>query len=382
MDCPYYEQLQYLGDTRIQALVSLYNSGDDRLMKSMLTHIDHSRQPEGITLSRYPTVNPQIIPTFTMWYIGMLHDYMMYGADREFILNKLPAERQIMNYFKGFQDTDGSLKNLPNWTYADWAMGPGWRRGMGPVGQDGSSAMLDLQLLLACQYALDLEQHLGMKDYVALYEQQARQLSETIRRKYWDASRKLFADTPEKDKFSQHANSLAILAGLVTGQEAKEIGKTLLSDTTLTGASIYFKYYVHQALIRAGLGDEYLSWLDIWRKNIALGLTTWAETSSVEFARSDCHAWGSSPNIEFFRTILGIDASSPHFKSVKIEPRLGAITKIAGEMPHPDGKVTVRYERSARSFTADISLPENVSGSFIWEGKSYPLKPGQNRIKL
>ena len=33
MDCPYYEQLQYLGDSRIQALITLFNSCDDRLVK-------------------------------------------------------------------------------------------------------------------------------------------------------------------------------------------------------------------------------------------------------------------------------------------------------------------------------------------------------------
>ncbi len=382
MDCPFYEQLQYIGDTRIQALVSLYNSGDDRLMKSMLSNVDYSRQPEGITLSRYPTANPQIIPTFSMWYIGMLHDYMRYGGDEKFILDKLAGERQIMNYFKGYQDADGSIKNLPNWAFADWANGPGWRRGMGPVGADGCSAALDLQLLLAYQYACDLEQNLGMKDYVTLYGKQCEQLKTTIRKKYWDASRKLFADTSEKDKYSQHINSMAILAELVTGQEAKEIGKTMLADTTLTRASIYFKYYLHQALIKAGMGNEYLSWLDIWRKNIELGLTTWAETSNVESARSDCHAWGSSPNIEFFRTILGIDSNAPNFKIVKIEPRLGDIRKIGGEIPHPNGKIIVQYERNGRNLTAGITLPSSISGTFVWEGKSYPLTAGKNQLKL
>src|SRR5690606_7710641 len=56
-DCPYYEQLQYIGDTRIQALVSLYNSGDDRLMRNAITQMDQSRMAEGITLSRYPTAH-------------------------------------------------------------------------------------------------------------------------------------------------------------------------------------------------------------------------------------------------------------------------------------------------------------------------------------
>ena len=76
MDCPYYEQLQYIGDTRIQAMISFYNSGDDRLVRNAINLMDHSRISEGITLSRHPSYSPQLIPTFSLWYIGMLHDLL------------------------------------------------------------------------------------------------------------------------------------------------------------------------------------------------------------------------------------------------------------------------------------------------------------------
>jgi hypothetical protein len=72
MDCPYYEQLQYVGDTRIQALVSLYNSGDDRLVRNAIELLDKSRMAEGITLSRYPTANAQEIPPFSTGPIAIL----------------------------------------------------------------------------------------------------------------------------------------------------------------------------------------------------------------------------------------------------------------------------------------------------------------------
>ena len=45
MDCPYYERLQYVCDTRIQALVSLYNAGDDRLAKNAIECLNESRIP-------------------------------------------------------------------------------------------------------------------------------------------------------------------------------------------------------------------------------------------------------------------------------------------------------------------------------------------------
>jgi len=382
MDCPYYEQLQYIGDARIQAMVSLYNSGDDRLLRNALNLMDYSRLPEGVTASRHPSVVPQYITTFSLWYIGMLHDYMMYGKDLAFVKDKLSGARQVLNYFKGFQQVDGSLKNLPYWTFTDWVTSKGWVDGSGPVGEDGFSSLLDLQLLRAYQVAADMEQQIGIKEYAVLYDKAAAQLKTTIQKKYWDKTKNLFADRTEKDLFSQHANALGILTGLIPKEKAREISKHLMSDTTLAPASIYFKYYLHLALTKAGFGNEYLNWLDKWRENIAMGLTTWAETSDVNTTRSDCHAWGASPNIEFFRIILGIDSDAPGFGKVKIEPHLGSIKKIGGEIPHPNGKIKVRYTYENGRLSADIELPAKTTGRFDWKGKSYPLKEGKNNIKI
>ena len=378
-DCPYYEQLQYIGDGRIQALVSLYNSGDDRLAKNAINQIDQSRIPEGLTASRHPSYTPQYINTFSLWYIGMLHDYMMYGSDLEFVKGKLEGQRQILSFFKRFQDQDGSLKNPPYWSFTDWVTGTGWNSGVAPIGRDGSSAAMDLQLLLALQTAADMEQKLGMPFYAEAYSKEATKLAQTIKTKYWDTGRQMFSDRPEKDLFSQHTNTLAILTGIITGDSAKDLGKRMLEDDSITEASIYFKFYLHMALTKAGLGNEYMQWLNKWRENMQEGLTTWAEKSDLSTTRSDCHAWGSSPNIEFFRTVLGIDSDAPGFSRARIEPHLGKLRSVSGEMPHPKGRIVVNYNIAG---AAIIDLPLGVNGSFIWHGNTVPLHSGKNVIQL
>jgi alpha-L-rhamnosidase len=382
MDCPYYEQLQYIGDTRIQAMVSYYNSGDDRLARNAINLMDHSRIAEGLTLSRHPSYSPQIISTFSLWYIGVLHDYWMYRPDSDFVKDKLPGERAVLNFFSKYQQADGSLKNTPYWTFVDWANGKGWQSGMPPIGTKGGSAILDLQLMMAYQSAAEMEAKMGMPELANLYRIKAAQLKQTIQKKYWDPVKKLYADTEDKGLFSQHANSLAILAGMVKGPEATAISKTILADSTLTQCTIYFKYYMHQAFVKGGLGNDYMNWLDIWRKNIATGLTTWAETSDLANTRSDCHAWGASPNIEFFRTVLGIDSYAPGFSKIKIEPHLGDLKNASGEIPHPNGKVAVEYMEDKGIWKVKVNLPEKTSGVFVWKGKAYPLKAGENLLDI
>jgi alpha-L-rhamnosidase len=383
MDCPYYEQLQYIGDARIQALVSLYNSGDDRLVRNAITQMDQSRMAEGITLSRHPSFSPQQIPTFSLWYIGMVHDYWMYRGDSFFVKDKLQGIRDVLWFFSKYQQKDGSLKNVPYWIFTDWVEGKtGWPGGVGPIGSDGSSSLLDFQLLWALQIAAQLESDLGLPAMSAMYKQKASQLQKTIQLNYWDTDKKLYADTRDKDRYSQHANTLAILTGTIKGSAATDLAKKLLSDNSLAPASIYFKYYLHQALVKAGLGNDYIKWLGKWKENIAMGMTTWAEISEIDNARSDCHAWGASPNIEFFRTVLGIDSEAPGFSKVKIEPHLGELTNAIGEIPHPAGRIEVKYVYSNPQWNAEITLPSKVTGHFIWKGKTHSIKEGKNIFKL
>ena len=381
MDCPYYEQLQYLGDTRIQALVTLYSSKDHRLVKNFLRLADMSRSVDGITKSRYPTTIPQHIQPYALSYIYALHDYMMYGADTDFVMDLLPGAEQIMNYFHRYQQEDGRLKNLPGWNFSDWVNdSPSWNYGAPLKGADGCSINMDLQLLYAYQLMADMETVRGNTWQAGEYRKEASRLSDAVKNAYWNAERGLFADRAEQDNYSQHGNALAILCGIV--DDPKAMAEKLLSDGSLNQCTLYYKFYLYQALVKAGLGDHYLEWLDVWRDNMAMGLTTWGEDADIFGTRSDCHAWGASPNIEFFRTVLGIDSDAVAFKRVKIEPHLGDLKEIGGTMPHPSGSISVHYKVKGKKLQAEITLPEGIGGSFIWKGQENTLHSGKNSLCL
>ena len=152
----------------------------------------------------------------------------------------------MLQFFAARQKANGSLGLLPWWNYVDWTLE--WRSGVPPREADGSSAPLDLQLLLAYDWAARLEADLGSKAMAAEYAAAAAQLRQAIRPLYWDEGRRLFADTPARRQFSQHANVLAVLAGVSTGDEARDLVTRILADTTLVQCSYYFRHYVHTAV--------------------------------------------------------------------------------------------------------------------------------------
>lgn len=396
VDCPYYEQLQYTGDTRVQSMVSLYMTGDDRLMRNAIRQFNDSRTVDDLTKSRYPVHTNQYIPTFSLLWIGMLHDHWWYRGDAQLVRDMLPGVRAVLAFFQARQRQDGALGRLPYWNFVDWV--PAWPGGTAPgfnlpphftkpepgrpTDKDalGSSSLMDQHLVMALTWAADLERAHGDSSLAQRYTDDAARLRETVRRLYWDPERRLFADTAARKQFSQHANVLAVIADVAPPAEAAGLLQRTMADNSLSQSSIYFRYYLNAALVKAGLGDQYLDQLGTWRKMLAQGLTTWAETE--EPSRSECHAWGSSPNIELFRTVLGVDAAAAGWKKVRLTPALGKLVKASGSVPHPAGDIGVAYTVKDGRLEAKVNLPPGVDGELLWRGQKRALPPGRTTVTL
>jgi alpha-L-rhamnosidase len=370
----YWEQLQYIGDTRIEALISYAVSGDDRLTRQALRAFDSSRIPEGITESRYPTSLEQLIPPFSLLYIGMLHDYWMYRADFQFVRDLLPGTRSVLAWFLRRQRPDGFLDALPYWEFVDTPPG---RDKFPPVDQEGRSAVLTLQFIAALQDAASMERALGDPAIAAGYLEIAHLASDAVYKSCWNPRLGLLADTPAKDQYSQHANTLAVLTDVVPpNDQALVMRKILASDVpNLARASYFFQFYVTRALDHAGAADLYLATLAPWRHMLAQGLTTTPEYADP--SRSDTHGWSAHPAYDLTTMLAGIRPGSPGFATVRIQPHLGDLTWMEASMPHPAGLIRTSFRREGLAVKASIELPPGLSGELVWRGAQYELHSGE-----
>ncbi|HJY05607.1 MAG TPA: alpha-L-rhamnosidase C-terminal domain-containing protein, partial [Bryobacteraceae bacterium] len=290
-----------------------------------------------------------------------------------------PGVEAVLSFYSRYQKPDGSLRRMPWWNFVDWVKQ--WPEGVPPAEADGSSsAALDLQLVLAYQWAADLEEALASPARAGEYREAAEKLKSTVLVSAWDATRGIFADQPSHRTYSQQVNTLAVLAHVVPNEQARGIIQKIVNDTSLAQASIYFRAYMNSTLREVGLGSQYLEMLGPWREMLGDGLTTWAEWNGSD-ARSDCHAWGASPNIDLFRTLAGIESAAPGFSKVRIAPNPGTLPHVVASMPHPAGEIRVDLHQG-KQLVADVELPPGIGGQFVWDGASHPLQPGRNHLEL
>lgn len=361
MDCPFYEQLMYIGDTRLEVLATFAISNDDRLPRKAIQMFEASRRPNGLTQSRYPNRVLQLIPPFSLWFVAMVHDFALWRGDMDLVKRLMPTARGVLDTFKGWTNKDGLIEGPVGWNFMDWV--PAWDSGIPPEGNTGASAVINLQAALVLRLAAHVETWLGEPDLAARNNKWADHLMEVIKAKYWVASRGCYADDLAHTKFSEHSQCLAILEGSANHQMRDSMKRNLLEEPDLERTTIYFSHYLFEAYRVLGLGEQLVERLGMWRDLVHNGLKTTIE--HPEPTRSDCHAWGAHPLYHLFATFAGIRPTKPGFAEVEIKPLQGGVEKIHAVLQTPKGPIEVKLDGPH----IDVFIPEGIRGVVEFDGE-------------
>ena len=368
MDCPYYEQLMYVGDTRLEVLTTYVTTFDTRLPKRAIQLFDWSRAVDGLTKSRYPSQVLQVIPPFSLWWVAMVHDYFMWrDAD---VSTSLPAINTILGAFEGYLNDAGLVDDPKGWNFCDWV--PAWAGGVPPNGHGGVSCLLNLQFLYSLDRGAEMLAYNGKTHQAAHWSAVADALRPAILSAFWDEERGMLADDLGKTLYSEHCQVLAILCDLVEGKQKERLIEGLLHAPDLARCTIYFSHYLFEACAKIDSMDALWDRLGTWFELHELGFKTTREMP--EPSRSDCHAWGAYPLYHYYATMAGIRPAAPGFSAVNVEPHFGPLAHIQGTLPHPSGEF-ITFDLNANADASDqrISLPRGVTGSLLWQGKHIDL---------
>ena len=391
VDCPYYEQLQYIMDTRSEILYTYAVSADDRLARKAIGEFARAQRPDGLLNCSYPNKNINVIPGFAVYYILMVHDHMMYFGDPELVKSVLPVIRNILGFYGRNVAKEGPWAGLVGktggenekgelWSFIDWAHEWMETTGMPPAGLHGPITMESLLYVLGLQKAAELEEYAGDEAYAVRDREEAVRVQEAVRKLCMDEDG-FITDGPAAAAFgedesvadasaadvarqtseaqtacrmrSQHCQVFGILTGTLDEEEGRRNLEMSMNDAGFARCSVAMNFYLFRALEQTGLYAYTDRCWDIWRKMVRSNCTTCVEAEF--YARSECHAWGALALYEIPSVILGVRPAAPGYSKIEVKPCPGYLTSASGTVHTPAGDVRVSWHKIGDKIDLKVS---------------------------
>lgn len=298
-DCPYYEQLMYACDTRLEMLFTYAATDDLELPRQAIRMFGASLQNNGLTQSRFPSREEQTIPMFALHFVLMLEDYVNQTGDPDFIRPYIPAAERIVETFLSKRCESGLIAPQGYWDYFDWTQVWASKNiaNTPTAVVDGESSLQNLFFVYAVQSLCRLLPRFHREDLAGCYQSECEAILRTVEDTCFDPARGLYREGPKTEEYTQHTQIYAVLTGLAEGGKARNIMEKVLEDKSLVPCSFMQGFYLFRALEKTGMYDRTEALWQTWQDFIDLHCTTFPETPFDP--RSDCHAWSALPLYEF-----------------------------------------------------------------------------------
>jgi hypothetical protein len=67
---------------------------------------------------------------------------------------------------------------------------------------------------------------------------------------------------------------------------------------------------------------------------------------------------------------------------VRIAPHPGSLPAFTATYPHPQGTIRVEFHRQGAFGNAIVTLPGTLTGSFVFDDRTWALRSGVNHIPI
>ena len=304
------------------------------------------------------------IMDYTFYWFLSIYDYYLYTGDKTFIEQYYPRMQSLMQYCLGRRNKDGLMEGLPgDWIFIDWA------EGLSKKGEVSFEQMLfarSLETMALCAGIVN------NKADATSYQKLSTDLKAKLFSIYWNPAKGAMvhsrvAGVPTQN-VTRYANMFGIFFNYFNDQQKQQVKEhVLLNDSIPKITTPYMRFYELEALCAMGEQTYVLQQIkDYWGGMLNLGATTfWEEYNPAkkgaehyamygrEFGKSLCHAWGASPIYLLGKYYLGVKPTTPAYATYTIEPQLGGLQWMQGDIPTPKGKVQVYCSTQEMKIKAD-----------------------------
>lgn len=316
------------------------------------------------------------------WFLS-IYDFYLYTGNLQVIEQLYPRMKSLMGYCLSRRNANGLMEGLPgDWVFIDWA-----DFNMSKSGEVSFEQMLfcrSLETMASCAILMKDAENAG----------KYRRLAEDVKSKlftlFWSEKDKAFVHNRENGvkstQVTPFTNIFAVLFNYLDQGKTDGVKESvLLNPNALKITTPYMRFYELEALCQLGEHKHVLNEIrDYWGGMIQLGATSfWEKYNPSEknpdllsmygrpFGKSLCHAWGASPIYLLGRYYLGVKPTSPGYKTYQVEPGLGDLKWMEGDVPTPQGKIHLYCS------TREIRVKsDSGSGTLRFKSKTKPVCKG------
>jgi len=370
VDCPAYEQVFWVGDSRNEALVNYYVFGATDIVKRCLNLVPGSKDETPLLLDQVPSAWSSVIPNWTFFWATACREYADHTGDRDFAAAIWPSVAYALDHYLQHIDDNGLLA-IKGWNLLDWA----------PIDQpnDGIVTHQNAFLVRTLREAASLAAFTGLPETAASrFTAAADRLSLAINRHLWDDAKRAYIDCIHADgrrsgSFSMQTQVVAYLCGVAEGERRAAI-EDYLGDPPRGFVQIgspFMSFFYYEALEQSGrtrmIADDI-------RRNYGQMIehdatTCWEmypnfaenRANPKQLTRSHCHAWSAAPGYFLGRSVLGVKRAGTGWSRVTVEPEPSGLAWARGSVPLPyGGSVDVSWEIAGGTMKLDVALPEGI----------------------